>query len=217
MSELKVSRNKLIVLATNKDNVPFQYKVDINDVEMTAVDKCVVLELHSELRSILRAQANLDECLKTLRDLLSNGAQGAPSSFYLNTAKRSQFAYATILYGACFLNGENRSRPLRTVSSSILNDQNHNEIMTYRNKLFGHIDENHEVRKDNLFWAFTVCDDILKPIAANLEGVFTSMPSIGSIQSWIEHIIKLNEIIFTRSNELRESIKSKIQVVKIVE
>src|SRR5690606_34277731 len=118
---------------------------------------------------------------------------------------KAMFCHAVVLYGACFLKGgAKRKTPLQYQNLVEKELKTHKSIMDYRDKLFGHLDDNHGVRNDHLFCQFDVVAEELKPTFIVRAGNRMSLAGEVLNGEWLKHIELLIEKVSKDAELLRE-------------
>lgn len=187
---------------TNQDGKATQYSFNLKDLILDAESKTKILRLSEQVRTLLRIQNNLKRAYELLAELRKHYNGELPYSHGSETGYQGMFAHAAALYGACFVKGSDHKRPIDTFDSKLIDSDLHKSFMCYRDKLFGHLDKNHEARSDELIWQFRVEENIITPWLGHLAGSRTSMISIQEIEKWMSHIHSIIESIFQYNNAL---------------
>lgn len=188
----KIKRDDLIVSVTDKDGNIKEYKADLTKLQLDepSLEK-VKLNLRS-IRDLSRSEYNLHKALDLI-SLLENliRTQGRQAGF--DVISQALFCHSIALYGACFMKGGiDRKIPLVAFEKEMEGHSVHNEVMTMRHKLFGHLDEDHEVRADQVLWQLQVTEPgTLKPYTAAMRGDRIALRSLTFLLAWVEVIEEL--------------------------
>ncbi len=183
----------MIRLSEGPSGETLAYKLDLLRLEFPETSVKQHEEFHNKLRTLLRVLDNLTGSKNLLLEighyLMSNGHNSA----FLPPVK-AMFCHAVILYGACFLKGGlKRKAPLQYHDLDEQELKVHKNIMDYRDKLFGHLDDNHGVRNDHLFCQFEVISDELKPTFVVRSGNKMALARQAISGEWRRHIEHLIE------------------------
>lgn len=200
----EISKSNLIILSKNSNDEITGYKLSLDDLKVDDLTKSQIGIKNDQLRRLSRVCDNLRRSIESLEHI-ENLLHENGSTFGFSPIPHALFCHATILYGACFVNGEG-GRPLREIYTEISTHEIHLEILKIRHKRFGHIDENHDVRSDNLLWQVRVQDGLLIPETSTMRGDFLALPSSYSLnlfKVWIRDLLG-------RIYDLKVSIRSEI-------
>ncbi|HEY1055692.1 MAG TPA: hypothetical protein VGE24_11170, partial [Emticicia sp.] len=162
---LKVSilENELVVLSKDHADNISQYKANLAHLIFPEASQAIHNDFYVKVRTLNRVLDNLrnsTNLLIEIRYILNREGGNSPFSPQI----KAMFCHAVVLYGACFLKGgEGRIRPLSYKDLPENELKTHQSIMDYRDILFGHLDDNHDVRNDHLFCQFDVEPEGLKP------------------------------------------------------
>lgn len=198
----KISKNKLKVRVSTHEGEVKEYSADLNDFDVDDKRKIRLLQLRKELRTLLRAKTNLEEAQQSLRQL-DRQLKDKSSNVSFEYANRALFTYAVSLYGACFVRGgADKEIPLGPFLKEFEMSKVHQTVMTYRHKLISHLDEDHDLRSDELGWDMIVTDVGLTPKGPHLNGTKVLL-TIGSPNwEWVEHMQSVIGLIEHRKEEI---------------
>lgn len=174
-----------------------------------------ILNLMQQVRTLLRMMDNLREVFEVLHELekrLKNRFDYFPRT---ETAGYALFVKAAVLYGACFVKGAKGKRPIDSYDSSIRDCSEHKSYMIYRDKLFAHLDDDHDVRADPLLWTFYPVEGKLMPKNGVNATSYISMISEEEIYSWKMYTHSLLEGMGKKNQETNAQINKMLGHLEI--
>jgi hypothetical protein len=194
---IEIQKDCLRLRACTHDNIPLDYDAKLTDFLLDAPTKEKVHSTGRELRALLRSKANLEEAISAIEQLHRERTQ-KPAGCVFDFSHRSLFAYAAVLYGACFTKGgADREIPLREIERRLRDCNLHDVIMIHRHKLFAHLDEDHDVRTDEMNWSLVVKEEGLVPNGPRMSGVKTLLVVGETNLEWITHMKMVINMIET--------------------
>ncbi len=212
----KINKNNLIIFAKDGNDQVTGYKVNLADIVTNDdVKKEGIRQKAGQLRRFSRVCSNFEKAIDSIEQiniLLKNHGH----HFGFDLIPHAMFCHVVILYGACFVKGED-GYPLRELYSEVLNNEIHKEVMDIRNKRFGHIDENHDVREDNLLWQVRVSDGILKPETSSMRGSYLALPSESFMHLFKDWIHELKGKVHLLESNLKSEINDLVGDIQIIE
>lgn len=213
----KISKSKLKVRVSSHEGVAKQYSADLNDFDVDNKKKLRLAHLRKELRTLLRARANLEEAQQSVLQL-ERQLKDKTSDVSFEYANRALFAYATSLYGACFVRGGiEKEIPLGNILKEIELSEIHKTVMIYRHKLISHLDEDNDLRTDELGWDIIVTEDGLNPKGPHLNGTKVLL-TIGTANwDWVDHMQMVIVMIDRRKEEISAEVNSHLGNILITE
>ena len=168
-----------------------------------------VLELTEKVRVLLRVEDNLRETYEVLNELEKRLKGEIEYSPRTDTANYALFTQAAVVYGACFVTGKDRKRPIDYFDKTIRESPQHKSYMIYRDKLFCHFDEDHEVRSEPIKWVFELKNDKIVPRFGSNAYSRISMISSEEVNEWkmfansiLQNVWRYNKEVMEEVNEL---------------
>jgi|GEM_PF-3770316 len=180
----KIKSKHLNSPSINQDGKPIQYGLYPKDLIVDDCNQAKMLELTKQIRTLLRMESNLKRAYEVLLELVRRLNGEINYSPRTDTGNHAMFAYASMLYGTCFISGEGRKRPIDAFDKSFTEKSEHKSYMVYRDKLFGHLDSDHHVRTDELVWVYPVLETEIKPRQGYLMGGRITMLSPEEVDRW---------------------------------
>ena len=131
---------------------------------------------------------------------------------------RSLFSHSVVNYASCFLKGgKDRKAPLDFFNALISQEKCHREIMNYRKKLIGHLDENDDLREDKVVWLFQNTSDGIVPLNPELSSFKTLLQRDPDENQWVIHIEKVIELLREKVNALTKSTNEILKEIEVFE
>lgn len=214
---MKINRKHLYSNLLSPEGIALQYKTELYNIGCEPDLAGKLSEASKLLRTLLRCLDNLTEAKSSLLELESYLTEDEIRGKYQFVA-RSLFSHAVVNYASCFLRGgKDRKAPLEVLTELLLKEKCHIEIMNYRKKLIGHLDENDDLREDKVVWVFQNTIKGIVPINPELSSFKTLLLRDPNENQWIAHIEKVIDLVkqkvFTITKETNESLKS-VEVVE---
>lgn len=211
-----MNNEDLIILRKDDVDKPIEYKHDLLKINFPENSKNKNDEYHMKLRTLNKVMDNLT----TSRDLfieISGRMRIEGQNIAFSPIIKAMFCHAVVLYGACFLRGgKNKRSPLLYQELQDKELKTHKIIMDYRNKLFGHLDENHDVRNEHLFCQFDEYEDKLIPTFVIRSGDRMALAGQAVNGEWVKHITLIIEELSQETSILRNEYEKFIKTHKFV-
>lgn len=176
-----------------------------------------ILELTEKVRVLLRVIDNLREAYEILNELekrLKGEIQYSPRT---DTANYALFTQASVVYGACFVAGKDRKRPIDFFDKTIRDNPEHKSYMVYRDKLFCHFDEDHAVRSEPIKWVFRTEGDKILPVYGSNAWSRISMISPEEANRWKLFAHSISEDVWRYNNGLMKEVNELLGYLEIVQ
>lgn len=214
---MKINRKHLFSKTQTTHGVTTQYTSDLCNIEsVPAVDQKLT-ETAKELRSLLRCIDNLKEAKSSLLELEAYTANDEAKGKY-HFVTRSLFSYAVVNYASCFLRGgKEKVIPLKSFIDHLSQEKCHAEIMNYRKKLIGHLDENDDLREDKVVWVFQNTDNRLVPLNPELSSFRTLLLRDPNENKWIIHIEEVIEFLNKKVSDITQRTNEILKEIVVVE
>ncbi len=183
-----VSKEDIELSSSSSDGEPISYKVNLEKIHIFGDEHAKFVNVRRELRDLSRSKSNLQNSLEVIF-IIEELVKTYGFSRDHKVEFESHLCRAVILYGACFLQGgQPRVRPLKHDRFSEQEYLVHKEIMDYRDKLFGHLDDNHKVRSDQNKLEFSIQNNRVQPLNITAAGSKTIMTGQAFSERWKNHI-----------------------------
>lgn len=214
---MKIDRKHLYSKTLTPQGLTIQYTSELCNIESAENYNQKLIETAKELRSLLRCIDNMKEAKSSLQELEAYFANDEARGKY-QFITRSLFSYAVVNYGACFLKGGiEKVVPLKSYVDHFTQEKCHDEIMNYRRKLIGHLDENDDLREDKVVWVFQNTDNRLIPLNPDLSSFRTLLLRDPNENKWITHIEKVIEFLNKKVSDITHRTNEILKEIVVVE
>ncbi|OFZ30742.1 MAG: hypothetical protein A2622_13825 [Bdellovibrionales bacterium RIFCSPHIGHO2_01_FULL_40_29] len=214
---MRIDQKDLFSKALTLEGMTTQYTSELSNIECEPAVGQKLLGIANELRSLLRCIDNLKEAKSSLLELEAYTIDDENRGKYQFVA-RSLFSYAVVNYASCFLKGgQEKKVPLELFKDRLAQEKCHKEIMNYRKKLIGHLDENDDLREDKVVWVFQNTSERIVPLNPELSSFRTLLQREPNENQWIIHIQNVIELLKEKESEITRSTNEILKEIVVVE
>lgn len=201
----------------NEFGVVVQCGIELENLIIANAENAKLIEKSGkEIRILLRAQDNLRNCTNILENLIDLRKNPPRKIGFDSQVEHALFSLAVMTYGSCFVKGENNRKPLDWIDTRLTSSAVHVQLRNFRDKLFAHIDANHEVRSDHLIWYFSTDKEVLIPKFGGLIGEKSIFPEAEFIENWMQNCRYLSSLVNEEILKINSSINQILNKVYLV-
>lgn len=209
-----ITCNKIVIDGTTPDGTISSCSISIEQIEASKEYEKNFLALKKELRSLVRSKENLEEAIFTLHELVDLSYAKNSNSLLnpISKVHKGLLSFSIIRYRACFVKDNNGNIPLNFLISKLKDSIAHKILKDLGDKYYGHLDDNHDVRFDDVKWSFQVKDNSVISRQFLLTGSGFDHFSKEGVQELITHMGLIIEMINEKLLQIDQELFNKINV-----